>query len=234
MDKHMQPLPAQQQFQIMTLILNENQCHKFVHIAKELGLRGGIIMLGKGTVNSVTLNLLGIRSQKKQVINILIEKDKAEKALDYFTKAFQLDEHNHGIAYTTNVAVASQILINKQDTRKAGQETEEERMYKKLTVIVNRGMAEDVMEIARKSGVEGGTIIHGRGTGSEITAKFFGMEIEPEKELVMMLMPSELVDMVADNLFRELKLDTPGNGVLYVEPIADVRGLFDSDKDDQA
>ena len=30
-------------------------------------------------------------------------------------------------------------------------------MYKKLTVIVNRGMAEDVMEIARKSGVTGGT-----------------------------------------------------------------------------
>lgn len=100
-------------------------------------------------------------------------------------------------------------------------------MYKKLTVVVNRGMAEDVMDIARKSGVRGGTIMHGRGTGSEFTAKIFGMEIEPERELVIILMPSDLVEKVVDNLYRELQLEEPGNGILFVEPVAEVRGLFD-------
>jgi hypothetical protein len=32
---------------------------------------------------------------------------------------------------------------------------EDESMFKKLTVIVDRGMAEDVMDIARKAGVSG-------------------------------------------------------------------------------
>lgn len=103
-------------------------------------------------------------------------------------------------------------------------------MYKKLTVIVNRGMAEDVMEIARKSGVTGGTIMHGRGTGSEYTEKLFGIEIEPEKELVMILMPSELVEKVVSDIYQELNLENPGNGILFVEPVVEVRGLLKADK----
>jgi nitrogen regulatory protein PII len=106
-------------------------------------------------------------------------------------------------------------------------------MFKKLTVVVNRGMAEDVMDIARKSGVKGGTILNGRGTGSEVTAKLFGMEIEPEKELVMILLKSDLLDKVVNDLYQELQLGIPGNGILFVEPILDVRGLFDTHRNNK-
>lgn len=228
MDSQMKEPAIEQSFLIMTLILSENQCQKFVRIAKEKDIRGGIIVLGKGTVKSATLNLLGIKSQKKEVISILLEKEKAEEALDFFTKELRLHEPGHGIAYTTPVITASQIINNKQGTWKTAQDMEGDSMYNKLTVVVNRGMAEDVMDIARKSGVKGGTIMHGRGTGSEFTTKLFGMEMEPEKELVMILMPTDLINKVVNDLTQELQLGSPGNGILFVEPILDVRGLFDS------
>ncbi len=227
MDKQMKEPATEHLFLMMTLILSEHQCQKFVRIAKEKDIRGGIIVLGKGTVKNTTLNLLGIKSQKKEVVSILLEKEKANEMLDFFTKELKLHTPDYGIAYTTPVIIAGQI-INKQGTWDTVQDTEGESMFKKLTVVVNRGMAEDVMDIARKSGVKGGTIMHGRGTGSEVTAKLFGMEIEPEKELVVMLMPTDLIDKVVNDLFKELQLDIPGNGILFVEPIVDVRGLFDS------
>ena len=233
MDKQMKELAIEKPFLIMTLILSEHQCQKFVRIAKEKDIRGGIILLGKGTVKSATLNMLGIKSQKKEVVNILLEKEKAKEVLDFFTKELQLYEPGHGIAYTTPVIIAGQIINNKQGTWDTVQGMEGERMFKKLTVVVNRGMAEDVMDIARKSGVKGGTILHGRGTGLESTAKFFGMEIEPEKELVMILMPSDLINKVVNDLFQELQLDLPGNGILFVEPILDVRGLFESHRNNK-
>ena len=233
MDKQIKVLSIEQTFIIMTLILSENQCHKFVRIAKKKDIRNGIIVLGKGTVESATLNLLGIKNQKKEVVNILLEKEKANEVLDFFTKELQLHEPGHGIAYTTPVIIADQIINNNQETWNIVQGLEGESMFNKLTVIVNRGMAEDVMDIARKSGANGGTIIHGRGTGSEVTAKFFGMEIEPEKELVMIVMPSNLIDKVVNALYQELKLDIPGNGVLFVEPIMEVRGLFDSHRNNK-
>lgn len=52
------------------------------------------------------------------------------------------------------------------------------------------------------------------------------MDIEPEKELVVILMPHELVEPVVESLYQELQLDQPSNGILFVEPILGVRGLL--------
>ncbi len=215
-------------FLIMTLILNDGQCQKLVQITKENGVCCGIIMLGRGTVKSIALNILGIRSQKKILVNILLEKSKAEAMLDILTDGLQLNRQGHGIVYTSPVVTAGQILNDKQANRKESKVSEEDSMFKKLTVIVNRGMAEEVIDIARKAGAKGGTILHGRGTGSEFAEKLFGMEIEPEKELVIILMPSELIEKTVKDLNDELKLDAAGNGILFVEPITDVRGLLEA------
>ncbi|MGI6279979.1 MAG: P-II family nitrogen regulator [Acutalibacteraceae bacterium] len=225
MDTQIKEQPVKQPFLMLTLILSEHQCNKFAHLIKEKDIRKGIILIGRGTVKNATLNLIGIKSQKKEIVSLLLEKEKANELLDFFTREFQLKKPGHGIAYTTPVIIAGQT--NKQDTQNKELVLGGEGMYKKLTVVVNRGMAEDVMDIALKSGVKGGTILHGRGTGTEFTKKVFGMEIEPEKELVMILMPDELVEKVIDDLHKELKLDIPGNGILFVEPVLEVRGLSD-------
>lgn len=67
MDKQMKEPDIEQPFLILSLILSEHHCQKFVRISKEKGIRDGIIVLGKGTVKSATLNLLGIKSQKKKL-----------------------------------------------------------------------------------------------------------------------------------------------------------------------
>ena len=215
----------------MTLILDEHQCQKCAKIAKEVGIRGGITIIGKGTVSNTVLNLFGIKSQKKEIINFLISKYTFEELIEHFTAALRLTEPGQGIIYTTSVILASLTVEGRQVIVKTVEDEGENGMFKKLTVIVDRGMADDVMDIARKAGVKGGTIMHGRGTGAEYTAKLFGMEIEPEKELVMMLMPSGLIDKVVDDLFRELKLEDPRNGILFVEPGLSVSGLLDLEED---
>ncbi len=227
MDNHKVEPAGTRALLTMTFVLGEAQCQKFASIAKQRNLRGGTVVLGKGTVKSTTLNLLGIRSQRKEIVSILIAQEQAGELMDFFTKELQLDRPGHGIVYTTPVVTASMLINDKQDIWVTLRDVEGDCMYKKLTVVVNRGIAEDVIEIARKSGVKGGTIMHGRGTGSEFTEKLFGMQIEPEKELVMILLPSELVEPVVNDLFRELRLDDPGNGILFVEPVVEVRGLFD-------
>ena len=98
-------------------------------------------------------------------------------------------------------------------------------MFKKITVIVNRGMADDVMDIARESGARGGTILHGKGTGTKNAAKLFGMEVEPEKELVLIIVPTEIEEKVVKNLYNNLEMQNSGNGILFVEDITDVRGI---------
>jgi len=231
MDKQTEALNSDHQIQMLTLILSENQCHKCVRLAKEKNIRGGMVTIGKGTVNSAILNLLGIKSQKKEIVKFLLSKEKTKEILDYFTDELQLHEPGHGIAFTTPVMIAAghptQEMSKEMVASNTVQGMEDESMFKKLTVIVDRGMAEDVMDIARKAGVRGGTILHGRGAGVEFAAKLFGMEIEPEKELVLMLTPSDLIEKVVNELTQELRLNEPGKGILFVEPIVETRGLFE-------
>ncbi|HOL91951.1 MAG TPA: P-II family nitrogen regulator [Clostridiales bacterium] len=233
MDNQCEAKPIEYQFQILTLILGEHESHKCVHIARDNGICGGILTLGRGTVHSGILNLLGIKSQKREIVSFLLEKDKAKELLDRFTEELQLHKHGHGIAYLTSVLVAGNETDRGQIFSNKGQYMEEEGMYSKLTVIVERGMAEDVMDAARKAGVGGGTIMHGRGVGAEYTMKLFGMEIEPEKELVMILMPNSLVNKVMDVIYDELHIGEPGKGIMFVESVAEVRGLFEQEKSEK-
>jgi len=217
--------------QLLILILSENQSHKCVRLAKEQGIKGGIIIIGRGTVSSTVLNLLGIKNQKKEIVKFLIKKENTKEILDCFDEALQLSKPGHGIAYVTPVICAVGLpereTNHEQIVSETVQQTEGESMFKKLTVIVDRGMANDVMDIARKAGVRGGTILHGRGAGAEIDTNLFGVEIEPEKELVIILTPDELVDKVVTALSEELHLGEPGKGILFIEPVVDTRGLVE-------
>lgn len=230
MDKQMEALTISNA-QMLTFILSENQSHKCIRLAKEKGLRGGVVTIGKGTVKSAALNLLGIKNQKREIVHFLLKKERVNEMLDFFEKELQLKQPGHGIAYTTSVIAAVGLLRQKTEKEQVdaniAQGMEGKRMFKKLTIIVDRGMSDDVMDIALKAGVRGGTILHGRGAGAEIATKLFGMEIEPEKELVMILTPDELVDKVVQALADGLNLNEPGKGILFVEPILETRGLFE-------
>ena len=218
--------------QMLTLILSENQSHKCISLVKEHGIRGGMVIIGRGTVSSSVLNLLGIKNQRKDVVKFLLKKEKAAEILECLDQKLLLSKPGHGIAYTTPVESAvgfpTQETNDQEIATNTAQCMEGESMFKKLTVIVDRGMADDVMDIARKAGVRGGTILHGRGAGAEIATNLFGVEIEPEKELVIILMPNDLIDEVIHALSQELQLDEPGKGIMFVEPVLETRGLFET------
>jgi nitrogen regulatory protein PII len=218
-------------FQLLTLVLSENQSHKCVRFIREKDVLGGTTIIGRGTVSGTLLNLLGIKSQRKDVIHFLLKEEKSEEILDYFDEVLHLSKPGNGIAYTTPiisvVGLPGQETNHEQVVTNNAQCLEGQCMFKKLTVIVDRGLSSDVMDIALKAGVRGGTILHGRGAGAELATNLFGVEIEPEKELVIILLPDSLVDKVVQALTKDLQLHETGKGILFVEPILDTRGLVE-------
>ena len=64
-------------------------------------------------------------------------------------------------------------------------------MYKAIVSIVPQNIGDAITAAARKAGAGGGTILSARGTAKEGDAKFFGVEIVPEKDMLIILVPSE-------------------------------------------
>ncbi len=100
-----------------------------------------------------------------------------------------------------------------------------EYTHEAIFCIVNSGYSDEVMEAAKKFGARGGTVINARGTASKEAETFFHITIEPEKEIVMILVPANLKDQILNALYDEVGLNTDGQGIAFSLPVDGVVGL---------
>ncbi len=104
--------------------------------------------------------------------------------------------------------------------------------YEAIFCIVNTGYSDAVMEAAKKFGAKGGTVINGLGTASKEAETFFHITIQPEKEIVMILVPAKIKDDVLHALYKEVGLETAGQGIAFSVPVDSAVGLTaSSDKE---
>ncbi len=102
--------------------------------------------------------------------------------------------------------------------------------HEAIFCIVNSGYSEAVMEAAKKFGARGGTVINARGTASKEAETFFHITIQPEKEIVMILVPAEIKENVMHALYKEVGLDTAGQGIAFAMPVDGVVGISSSNE----
>ena len=94
-----------------------------------------------------------------------------------------------------------------------------------ILCIVNNGFSDAVMDAAREAGARGGTVIHARGTANKKAEEFFNISIQPEKEVVMILVDSGIRYAVLHALYNEVGLKDPAQGIAFALPVSNVVGL---------
>lgn len=97
--------------------------------------------------------------------------------------------------------------------------------YQLLVCIVNAGFSQNVMEAARAAGARGGTIIRGRGSANPEAEEFFNISIQPDKEVILILVTNEIKDAVMTAVFKNSGLSTDGQGIAFSLPVE--RTTFD-------
>ena len=96
-----------------------------------------------------------------------------------------------------------------------------------VIAIVNKGHTDLVMNAARKAGARGGTIASARGTADPEIAKFYGITLSPEKEMVYMVVNEKDRDGIMHEIYEDAGLRTKGNGIIFSLKIEDSVGLGD-------
>ena len=94
--------------------------------------------------------------------------------------------------------------------------------------VVNAGFSDAVMDAAKEFGARGGTVIRARGTANSESEKLFGITIQPEKEIVMILVDKKIKNDILHALYKAVGLNTPGQGIAFTVPVVDVVGLMGS------
>ena len=95
-----------------------------------------------------------------------------------------------------------------------------------IITIVDRGFSDNVVDATREAGASGGTIIYGRGSSAkENGTSVFGINILPEKEVVMTLVESDKKVEIMRAICEKSNLDTEGKGISFSLPINKVVGI---------
>ena len=217
------PVHIDSNYEFFCLIVNFGTGSRVMKIARNNGISGATILLAKGTVNSRLLEILDITDIRKEVVLMISERKQAYDVLKTLNKELALQKPHHGIAFSASVAGLMgmrKINFDKHNERGAGN-----TMYSAIFVIVDRGKAEEVVDAAKAAGARGATIMNARGSGIHETQLLFNMEIEPEKEIVLILAQKDIVEPIAASIREKMKLDEPGNGILFLLDVNKTYGI---------
>ncbi|MCR4741923.1 MAG: transcriptional regulator [Treponema sp.] len=195
-------------------IVPHNSGEIITNAAKLAGSRGGTILMGRGTAENSIIQLLGLGDKSKDIVYILVEEEICQKVLDKIKESTE-SKKNFGIVFTIDINnfLRSGSIKNLKEEKQGVEKMN--NSYEMINVIVNKGYAEDAMAAARKAGAGGGTIINARGTAKEGDAKFFGIEIVPEKEMLMILVSQDKKDEIIKAISDLPCLNKAGSGILF-------------------
>lgn len=205
-------------------IVDEGFGNKLIMASKDCGVGGRTVLLGRRVVGEhPLLDLFGLAEEKREVVLMLADSNRVKETFRKLIQRFEEEEGEPGLVFTTSVSkvIGTRNCIGNQDNLV---KSEGKRMYNLMTVIVERGKAETAVEEANKNGAVCVTIINGRGAGIHETSKVFAMEIEPEKEIILIVAHRDSGDDIISAIREKLQMDKPGNGLVFSQEIQRIYG----------
>ena len=192
------------------------------HVAVQL------VTHGRGTATSKIMDVLGLDEPEKDVVLALLPGDAGE-VLAALTERLELYRPGRGIAFTIDLCSIS-ALAHQRIAAAAAAETPSQKedrpmrsQHELIVVITEHGFAADVMDTARGAGARGGTVVHGRSLAAEEAQKFLHITIQPEKDVVLILVPAAGRQPVMKAICAEGA--GIGHALAFSLPVSDVTGL---------
>ncbi len=202
-------------------VVDRGKAGNLLRWAQEKGVTGGTIFQGEGTNPSPILNFLGISEIHKEVLMLAVTRDLSQQLFTAMKDEFKMDKRYKGIAF---VVPFQQWL---PDAPASGDNYDRTKPppFVCLMTIMDKGKAEECMEIARKAGARGGTIVHAHGAGVPQNF-YFPLLIEPQKDLLMIIASRLQAPPIQEAIYKGMQLEEKGNGILFALPVLRTIGLY--------
>ena len=221
-------------YQLLTLIATPKLCDKAAEMFLGCDLPIQYRLNAEGTASSEIMDTLGLGSTDKGVLISTVQKSVGAAMLKMLHKQLRLDAVNSGIAFTIPLTGVSNLLCkmmnslqenNKLPISGKGENNMSDEKYTLITVIVDRGYGGDVMEAARDAGARGGTIIHSRGIENKEASAFWGLSVQEEREMVLILADHDDKMKIMSSVSEKCGMKSKAKGIVVSLPVDSVMGI---------
>jgi nitrogen regulatory protein PII len=234
---------------LLFCIVDLHKARDISEIFAEEKVRFHFICGGRGTAKSEVLDLLGIGAGDKAVVLCLEQSVMVPVLLKEVRKKFGFHSPGAGIAFTVplsaindpvllvfkqsihkneKIAAEQKLIKSKRETVPDGGEGEnmaEQFSHDLIVSVVNQGYSDELMNTAREAGASGGTVLNARGQAHEGAVKFFGISVQEEKEVIIILTSREKKVDIMRKLCEAHGLNSKAQGIIFSLPVDNVMGL---------
>ncbi|MEG3641310.1 P-II family nitrogen regulator [Magnetococcus sp. PR-3] len=99
-------------------------------------------------------------------------------------------------------------------------------MQFKLIVVMSRtDLTDRIVDAAKAAGATGATILPGRGTGIHEARTFFGLTLDTQRDISLMLVEEHLTTLILDAIHKGGDFASPGTGIAFALRVDEVAGM---------
>ncbi len=210
-------------------ITNRDNTEKYLDFFHRHGETKVLYSFCEGTANEKTLSYLGLANTERVMFESIIrDEDLTEIIKDFY---LELDIGAFGSGLVILVPIdgvggmsSLKYFVGEKSVEKENEQMAQESKNVLIITVADKGNTDLIMDAAREAGASGGTVVKAKGTGAEI-AKFFGVSISEEKEMVYIVSKREDRDNIMHAIMEKAGANTDAHGVVFSLPVDKVVGI---------
>lgn len=216
---------------LFVTIADKDRTDRVVRLFRRYNINYSCSINAKGTASGSLLSYFGLDDVKKNIVLSVVPCILENKLMYLLHNKLEIYKPGNGICFSLGITSANRYLssiYSNFSTHKEEYIMENDKEYELIVLIVSEGYASNAMDAAKRVGANGGTLINGIGLGSEEATKFLGITIEPEKDVVLILVEKEEKKKVMKEITDEVGLSHEGRGICFSMPVDNVVGLTEN------
>ena len=185
-----------------------------------------------GTASSELLRAFGLSGTEKTIGICVMERYKARKVMNSLLERMEMMTPGHGVAFTLPLSAIGKSIAQVFENNERSERQEvcmdketQELKHELVIAIVDNGFSEKVMDSARAAGARGGTVVHARQASIDETVKFFGISLQPDKEMIFIITEKAKKVELMKAIGKACGMCTNAHGVVVSLPIDECVGL---------
>jgi nitrogen regulatory protein PII len=219
---------------VLVFIVDWGKINAISSVFEQEKVRFHFISKGRGTASSEILDLLGIGASDKAVIISLEQEVMVPVLLREVRKKLGFHSPGAGIAFTIPLSGINNPILNVfkesiHKNEKISLETGAAKMgdikHDLIVSIINQGYSDEFMTTAREAGATGGTVLSARGLAHQGPVKFFGVSVQEEREIVIILTSREKKAPIMQAVSQAYGITAEAGGIIFSVPVDHVMGL---------
>ena len=197
-------------------------------LCAELGLPVNVVLHAHGTAVRSMLDILGIESNEKRVVMTVANTEKTKRLIEEQKRRLFIGVPGHGIVVAVpikSIGGGKTVAFLNGNQQPAKYTPELNYSYELIVAIANEGRTDQVMNAARAAGAAGGTVLHGKGTGSENAEKFYNVSIASEKEVILIVAKAEQKAGIMKAILEKAGPASEAGTIAFSLPTSEVAGF---------